>query len=67
MGVCPVEPVKPVSCLLELGIEAADAEPRQGPFDAVDHGGVLANETFALAGGRLASSSAKAGMAGILQ
>src|SRR5215471_3177052 len=35
--------------LLELGIEAADAEPRQGRLDAVDDGGLLANEGLALA------------------
>jgi hypothetical protein len=35
--------------LLELGIEAADPEPRQGRLDAVDDAGVLANEGFALA------------------
>src|SRR5262249_17938568 len=35
--------------LLELGIEAADAEPRQRRLDAVDDGGLLANEGLALA------------------
>src|SRR5215831_5891394 len=35
--------------LLELGIEAADAEPRQGRPDAVDDGGLLANERLAFA------------------
>src|SRR5262249_59985079 len=38
-------------CFLEFGIEATDAEPRQGRLDAVDDGGVLANENFALAVG----------------
>src|SRR5262249_34163315 len=36
---------------LELGIEVADAEPRQGRLDAVDGGGLLANEGLALAVG----------------
>src|SRR5215468_8988126 len=54
-------------CLLEPRIEVADAEPRQGRLDAVDNGGLLANEGFALAMGRLASSSAKVGIAHILQ
>src|SRR5215467_4097265 len=39
--------------LLELGIEAANAEPRQGRLDAVDDRGVLANEGLALAVGAL--------------
>src|SRR5262249_60175473 len=39
--------------LLELGIEAADAEPCQGCLDAVDDGGLLANEGLALAVGAL--------------
>ena len=39
--------------LLELGIEVADAEPRQGRLDAVDDGGLLANEGLALAVGAL--------------
>ena len=39
--------------LLELGIEAAVAESRQGRFYAVDDGGVLANEGLALAVGAL--------------
>src|SRR5262249_39930770 len=39
--------------LLELGIEVADAEPRQGRLDAVDGGGLLANEGLALAVGAL--------------
>jgi hypothetical protein len=34
--------------LLELWIEVADPEPGQGRLDAVDDGGVLANEGFAL-------------------
>jgi hypothetical protein len=53
---------------VKLGVEAADAEPRQGGLDAVDDGGVLPNEGRALAvWGRLASSSAEVGMAAILQ
>ena len=39
--------------LLELRIEVADAEPHQGRLDAVDDGGVLANEGLALAVGAL--------------
>ena len=39
--------------LLELGIEAADAEPRQGRLDAVGDGGLLANEGLALTVGAL--------------
>src|SRR5262249_58936509 len=39
--------------LLELGIEGANAEARQRRLDAVDDGGVLANEGVALAVGAL--------------
>ena len=39
--------------LLELGIEVANAEPRQGRLDAVDDSGLLANEGLALAVGAL--------------
>ena len=39
--------------LLELRIEVADAEPRQGRLDAVDDSGLLANEGLALAVGAL--------------
>jgi hypothetical protein len=49
--------------LLELGIEAADAEPRRGRLDAVDDGGVLPTRVSRSRCGRLASSSAKVGMA----
>src|SRR5262245_47191962 len=38
---------------LELGIEAANTEARQGRLDAVDDRGVLANEGLALAVGTL--------------
>ena len=40
--------------LLELGIEVANAKARQCRLDAVDDGGLLANEGFALAMGTLA-------------
>ena len=53
--------------LLQLGIEAADAEPRQRRLHSVDDPALLANETFALALGRLASSCASVGIATILQ
>ena len=39
--------------ILELRINAADPEPRQGRLDAVDDGGLLANERLALALGAL--------------
>ena len=35
--------------LLEFGVEIADPKPRQGPLDAVDDSGLLANEGLALA------------------
>src|SRR5262245_1006892 len=35
--------------LLELGIEVADTEPRQGRLDAIDDGSVLANKGLTLA------------------
>src|SRR5262249_47072325 len=40
-------------CLLEFGIEAADAEPRQGRLDTVEYAGVLANEDLAFGVGTL--------------
>src|SRR5262245_35032143 len=38
---------------LELGIEVANAEPRQGRLDATDNAGLLTNEGLALAVGPL--------------
>src|SRR5215475_12166897 len=48
-----VQLFKAVRRLLELGIEVANAEARQRRLDAVDDGGVLANEGVALAVGAL--------------
>src|SRR5262249_37413202 len=43
--------LQPLRRLLELGIEAANAKPRQVGLDAVDDSSVLANEGVALAAG----------------